>query len=116
MSSPRVNGSNRRRLPVSVCEHCGSTEFFELTGRQLQALIFITEGRTNADIGKELRIGEGTVKGLVSSLLTALGVENRTQAAMWAVRHAAAIELPSREHQNHHNGDAGEDVGRIVGI
>ena len=57
-----------------------------LTNRELEVLRLIAEGKANPEISKELQIGQQTVKTNVSNLLEKLGVENRVQAAVYAVR------------------------------
>jgi DNA-binding NarL/FixJ family response regulator len=52
-----------------------------LTDRELEVLVLLGEGRSNAEIGARLFLTEATVKGYVSRLLDKLGCENRTQAA-----------------------------------
>lgn len=58
-----------------------------LTARETDVLRLIVKGKSNKEIGAELKLTEGTVKGYVSSVLVKLGVEDRTQAALFAVRH-----------------------------
>lgn len=58
----------------------------ELTERELAVLQLIGRGRSNKEIAKALHLSEGTVKGHVSAVLGKLGVEDRTQAALFAVR------------------------------
>lgn len=48
----------------------------------------IGEGLTNRQIAERMFLAEKTVKNYVSSLLTKLGMQRRTQAAAFAVRHA----------------------------
>ena len=59
-----------------------------LTGREREVLAQIAEGRSNREIARLLRVSEKTVKTHVSSVLAKLGVADRTQAALYAVRHA----------------------------
>jgi DNA-binding NarL/FixJ family response regulator len=59
----------------------------ELTPREKTVLERIARGRSNKQIASELQLTEGTVKGYVSAILDKLGVEDRTQAALYAVRH-----------------------------
>lgn len=58
-----------------------------LTQRELDVLIQLTHGLTNKEIATSLGIGYETVKEHVQHLLRKLGVSDRTQAAVWAVRH-----------------------------
>ncbi len=53
---------------------------YSLTGRELQVLMHVCEGRSNLNIAKRLSITEGTVKIHLSNSYKKLGVENRTQA------------------------------------
>lgn len=55
----------------------------ELTARELEVLSLIGEGKTNQDIADELFIGIKTVKTHVSNILSKLGVDDRTQAAIY---------------------------------
>jgi DNA-binding NarL/FixJ family response regulator len=58
----------------------------QLTGRETEVLRALATGLTNREIGRLLHIGERTVKTHVSHLLTKLGLQSRTQAALHAVR------------------------------
>jgi DNA-binding NarL/FixJ family response regulator len=55
----------------------------DLSLRESQILGLISEGLTNREIGQRLGIAEKTVKNYVSSLLAKLGMERRTQAAVY---------------------------------
>jgi two-component system response regulator DevR len=55
----------------------------ELTLRERQVLELIAEGLTNRQIGDRLELAEKTVKNYVSGLLAKLGMERRTQAAVY---------------------------------
>jgi len=57
-----------------------------LTPREREVLARIAEGRSNREIARLLRVSEKTVKAHVSSVLAKLGVQDRTQAAVYAVR------------------------------
>jgi two-component system response regulator DevR len=61
-------------------------ELAELTDQELQLLEFIAEGLTNRQIGERMFLAEKTVKNYVSNVLSKLGVERRTQAAVLAAR------------------------------
>jgi DNA-binding NarL/FixJ family response regulator len=57
-----------------------------LTDQERRTLELIGEGLTNRQIGERLFLAEKTVKNYVSSLLSKLGMERRTQAAVLAAR------------------------------
>jgi len=61
-----------------------------LSDRELDVLRLLGNGMTNAAIAGSLFLSEGTVRNYVSSILTKLQVEDRTQAAVLAVRHGLA--------------------------
>jgi len=58
-----------------------------LTSREREVLAELTHGRSNREIARALQVSEKTVKAHVSSVLAKLGVQDRTQAALLAVRH-----------------------------
>jgi two-component system response regulator DevR len=60
----------------------------ELTLRERQVLELIAEGLTNRQIGERLELAEKTVKNYVSGLLAKLGMERRTQAAVYGATRA----------------------------
>ena len=64
-----------------------STPPEQLTPAQRMALRLIARGCSNAEIGKELFVSVGTVKGHVSNILSKLNVSNRAEAAAYAVQH-----------------------------
>jgi DNA-binding NarL/FixJ family response regulator len=57
-----------------------------LTDREQEVLVLLARGRANKEIARDLQIGEKTVKTHVSNILSKLGVQSRTQAALYAVR------------------------------
>ena len=58
-----------------------------LTTREREVLAELAKGRSNREIARALNVSEKTVKAHVSSVLAKLGVQDRTQAALFAVRH-----------------------------
>jgi two-component system response regulator DevR len=58
-----------------------------LTNQERRVLSLIGEGMTNRQIAESLFLAEKTVKNYVSSLLDKLGLQRRTQAALFAARH-----------------------------
>ena len=57
-----------------------------LTDRETEVLKLLARGKANKQIAKSLYVSEKTVKAHVSSILMKLGVQSRTQAALYAVR------------------------------
>jgi two-component system, NarL family, response regulator LiaR len=62
----------------------------ELTNRELEILLLMTQGKTNQEIADELFIALKTVKTHVSNILSKLGVQDRTQAVIYAFKHDLA--------------------------
>ncbi len=59
----------------------------DLSEREVDVLRLIARGYTNAEIAADLHLSEGTVRNHVSAVLAKLGVADRTQAAVIAIRH-----------------------------
>jgi len=83
--SPQVAGSLMRRLRSDPRMAPATTPPI-LTEREREVLSLVADGIDNAGIAARLHISQNTVKSHVSSLLEKLGVENRTQAAVQALR------------------------------
>jgi two-component system NarL family response regulator len=64
-----------------------------LTARELDVLKLIVRGRSNKEIGSDLSISEATVKTHINSILSKLGVSDRTQAATSALQRGI-VSLP----------------------
>ena len=58
-----------------------------LTAREREVLALVVDGLANKNIARRLGISEKTVKAHLTSVFSALGVTDRTQAALWAERH-----------------------------
>ena len=58
-----------------------------LSPREREVLRLIARGHSNRQIARDLAIGEQTVKTHVRSILTKLGLQDRVQAAIFALRH-----------------------------
>jgi NarL family two-component system response regulator LiaR len=61
-----------------------------LTERERDVLRLLGQGLSNKEIGAELFITERTARTYVSNILGKLGLQSRTQAALWAVEHKLA--------------------------
>lgn len=57
-----------------------------LSGRQLEVLMKVVQGKANKVIARELQLSEGTVKAHLSAAFRALGVQNRTEAVFVAAK------------------------------
>lgn len=74
--------------PNLVVENSGES----LTVREKEVLSLIAEGRNNREIAEILVISEKTVKTHVSNILNKLHLDDRTQAAIYALRHGLTPE------------------------
>lgn len=77
---------NRFRKPAQA----SSAPHEELTEREMEVLQLLAQGKSNQEIADELFIGIKTVKYHMTNLFGKLGVEDRTQAAIYAHRHGLA--------------------------
>jgi two-component system, NarL family, response regulator LiaR len=59
----------------------------QLSGRELEVLVLIAQGLSNLEIAGRLVISERTVRNHVGNILAKLQLANRTQAALYAIRH-----------------------------
>ena len=64
-----------------------ASAFSQLSQQEKHVLLLVSEGRTNREIAKQLFLGEGTVRNYVSSIPSKLNVNNRAEAAAYAVEH-----------------------------
>lgn len=83
----RVVHAGRSRIPAPVAQRLAERmSAQELTNRELDVLKLIVAGKSNKEIGRDLFISEATVKTHINSLLSKLGVTDRTQAATTALQ------------------------------
>jgi two-component system, NarL family, response regulator DevR len=80
---PAVTGSVLERLRKGPEE---DERLAKLTSQERNILELIADGLTNRQISEQIHLAEKTVKNYVSNLLTKLGMERRTQAAVYAAR------------------------------
>ena len=76
--TPSTNVADMRVPPLSAAD--------PLTAREREVLSLMTNGLANTQIAAALRLGEGTVRNHVSSILAKLGVSDRTKAVLVALR------------------------------
>ncbi|WP_163103284.1 response regulator transcription factor [Peribacillus alkalitolerans] len=83
---PEVTGKmmKKMRQPQNVQLHD------QLTNREMEILLLMTQGKSNQEIADELFIALKTAKVHVSSILSKLEVQDRTQAVIYAFKHSLA--------------------------
>lgn len=87
ISTIRTVHSGKTSIPAAIAEKLAERiSSQELTGRELEVLERIVAGRANKEIASDLNISEATVKSHVNSLLSKLGVADRTHAATVAIQ------------------------------
>lgn len=79
--------AGKSKIPASIAEKLAERMGGPaLTTRELEVLKRIVAGRSNKEIGGDLHISEATVKTHINSILSKLGVSDRTQAATSALQ------------------------------
>ena len=91
MDAIRSVYSGKSRIPAPVAERLAAVsappaDTPQLTGRETEVLQLIVGGNSNKEIAAALFISEATVKTHINSLLSKLGVTDRTQAATTALQ------------------------------
>ena len=84
---PTLHPEAQKRLMQHVASSAEPSPLDGLTERERAVLVLIAQGRSNKEIGATLHLTEGTVKGYVSVIFSKLGVADRTQAALLAVKY-----------------------------
>ena len=64
-----------------------SDELSELTAQERKILLLVAEGKTNKEIATEIFLSDKTVKNYVSSILSKMNLQRRTQAAAFVAKH-----------------------------
>ena len=85
-----IDPSTTARLLSRVRELDRKTEedaFRELSDRELDVLVHLSRGRTNAEIGKILNLSEKTVGNYIGTMFEKLHLNNRIELAIYAVEH-----------------------------
>ena len=89
--SPHIAAKVLRRLRATTPDsERAATIRSELSDREIQVLKLLANGKDNAQIASELVISPKTVKNHISNILMKLQIENRIQAAVYAVRSGIA--------------------------
>ena len=85
--SPHIAGKVLQHVrATTAAPEAAATIRAELSDREIQVLKLIANGKDNAMIAGELHISPKTVKNHISNILMKLQIENRIQAAVYAVR------------------------------
>lgn len=87
---PAVAGKLFRQIAQGGAPNAESTLIDALNERERSILRLLTRGLTNAEIGAQLYLSEGTVRNYITSLFSKLSVTDRTQAAVLALRYGLA--------------------------
>ncbi len=89
--SPQIAAKVLRLLRAQAANsEAAATIQAELSDREIEVLKLIANGKDNAEIARELFISPKTVKNHISNILMKLQIENRIQAAVYAVRSGLA--------------------------
>lgn len=73
-------------IPPAVARRMASRMLSQLSNREIEVLALIAKGQSNKEIAASLHVVEGTVKIHVTNILSKLGVTDRTQAVLMAVK------------------------------
>jgi DNA-binding NarL/FixJ family response regulator len=84
--SPHIAAKVLQRIRASGIDPETAGRGPELSDRENEVLRLIANGKDNAEIAQELHISPKTVKNHISNILMKLQIENRIQAAVYAVR------------------------------
>ena len=90
MISPRIAEKLLTHVRDRTSEEPAVAEATELTEREREVLKLLADGKDNAEIGRQLFISQSTVKNHIANILIKLQVENRIQAAVYAVKSGLA--------------------------
>ncbi|MCP4574751.1 MAG: response regulator transcription factor [Deltaproteobacteria bacterium] len=85
--SSNPNATARLEMDSENVEEANMRLPMPLSSRELEVLSILAEGASNNEISRMLNISPHTVKSHVIHIFNKLGVNDRTQAAVWAARH-----------------------------
>ena len=89
----RCGAEFRRAAGDRICPSCRSPRLVKrplnpkLSFREKQVVNLVSKAKLNKEIAHELHLTEGTIKEYLNRIFRKLGVTNRTELAVWAIRH-----------------------------
>jgi two-component system NarL family response regulator len=84
----RAAHAGEAKLPSRIAQRLAErTKRADLSAREMDVLQLLIRGRSNKEIGSALYVSEDTVKAHLKTLFVKLGVRDRTEAAISAIRH-----------------------------
>lgn len=86
-SAPNEDSKASPGTDARTADTADHSLFAPLTSREREVLCILSEGASNNEISRMLKISPHTVKSHVIHIFNKLGVNDRTQAAVWAARH-----------------------------
>ena len=84
---PGGHREGARARPRAAASGGANDELAELTAQERKILLLVAEGKTNKEIAAEVFLSDKTVKNYVSSILSKLNLQRRTQAAAFVAKH-----------------------------
>ncbi|MCS5715787.1 response regulator transcription factor [Herbiconiux sp. CPCC 205716] len=88
---PAAGDAGRASAALTPAPELAAPELAALTDREREVLELLAAGRSNAEIARELYLGEATVKTHVSKILQKLGLRDRIQAVVFAYETGVAV-------------------------
>ena len=114
--SPHIAGKVLQHVrATTAAPEAAATIRAELSDREIQVLKLIANGKDNGMIAGELHISPKTVKNHISNILMKLQIENRIQAAVYAVRSGIVYPRPAGQERgaaNRRGGDEARELAR----
>jgi DNA-binding NarL/FixJ family response regulator len=103
-----IDGAGRREAPQQAI---GVDMSPPLTPRQCQVLKWLAQAKSNKAIGRLVNLSESTVKAHLNAILRKTNTQNRTQAAIWAIKHGFGDAATERESSREHGFSPEPNVG-----
>jgi len=118
LPTTRQNASTERKAtpetpPPSVYADGLASRAVKLSDREAEILQCLVNGASNKAIARDLKIAEATVKVHIRGLLRKMQLQNRTQAAIWALNNAQAIKTSAVSPASSYDG-AGIDFTQCI--